>query len=185
MREQQSTLKGHIAVRPYVLEYIRWREHLTGDMPLQLPGKTPFASFLSAQFSFCVLFHSEGFFPPPPAPALAGFTERLVFECRGALATEHIFQLINHVAAKLDAFCYDLLYDDLIREIIFGKHAKFHEKTIVENFLRERNLEDHIQWDAAIKAVYRVRQGRDLPSFRGHTKFNNPTDSCPLPAYSA
>lgn len=169
---RDKILRGQLAVRPSTLHYIRWREFLDEGAPLRIPGKTPFASFLTAQLSFCVLFHSEGFFPPPPAPVLNGFTERLPFEITGPLASEDIFQLIDHTAAKLDDFCYDLMYDDLIREIICGKHARAHEKTIVENFLRERGLEDDVQWDAAIKAVYRIRQGRNIPSFRGHTRFS-------------
>jgi hypothetical protein len=167
----EKILKGHIAVRPSTLQYIRWREFLPEQSSLSIPGKTPFASFLTTQFSFCAMFHSEGFFPPPPAPQLNGFTARLPFECHGSLATENIFQLINFTAARLDDFCYDLMYDDLIREIICGKYAKGHEKTIVEDFLRDRGLEDNIQWDAAIKAVYRIRKGRGITSFRGHARF--------------
>ena len=170
MRDQ---LQGQIAVRPSTLAYIKWREFLPETTHMQLPGKTPFASFLSTQLSLCVLFHSEGFFPPPPAPLLTGFTARLPFEASGILATERIFQLIDFAAARLDSFCYDLMYDDLIREIICGKYAKAHEKTIVEDFLRDRNLEDDIQWDAAIKAVYRIRKGRDIPSFRGNVRFRS------------
>lgn len=170
MREQ--TLLGQIAVRPATLQYVCWREHLAEGQPISIPGKTPFSSFLTIQFSFCVMFHTEGFFPPPPAPTLTGYTARLPFEVSGALANTDIFQLIDFTAAKLDEFCYNLMYDDLIREIINGKYAQAHEKTIVENFLRERGLEDHVQWDAAIKAVYRIRQGRNFPSFRGHTRFS-------------
>lgn len=171
MRDSLTTLSGHIAVRPSTLAYIKWREYLDANTPLLLPGRTPFASFLTTQFSLCAMFHSEGFFPPPPAPALSGFTARLPFELSGSLATHNIFQLIDFAAARLDTFCYDLMYDDLIREIILGKHQKAQEKTIVEDFLRDRGLEDDIQWDAAIKAVYRIRKGRDIPSFHGYSRF--------------
>jgi hypothetical protein len=164
-----NTLRGHIAMRPAALQYVRWREYLRPDQQMQIPGRSPVSMFLQTQFSFCVLFHSEGFFPPPPAPQLKGFTDRLTFELHGPLATEQVFQLIDFTAARLDEFVTSMLYDDLIREIICGKMSGQHEKTIVENYLRETGLEDDISWDAAIKKLYRDRKERNLPSFRGHT----------------
>jgi hypothetical protein len=169
-----KVITGHLAVRPATLEYVQWREFLAKKQPIQIPGRSPVASFLQTQLSFCVLFHSEGFFPPPPAPQLTGFTCHLPFEVHGSLATEHIFQLLDFTAARFEEFIVSLMWDDLTREIINGKHAKQHEKTIVENFLRERHLEDHIQWDAAVKAIYRLRKGRDIPTFRGYSRFTQP-----------
>ena len=152
--------KGMIPVRPDMLNFIRWRENIAPDQPLQLPGHGAIGNYLAGLIEFAKSMYFPGANRIAPDNAL--LTARLQFHAAPGLIDSTFFEYADLVAFFFNDYMYKHWLDSqatFIGSAIFYA-PKMDSKDVLADFMRQTGVDEFREHDADIKAYYRLRLSR-------------------------
>jgi len=151
---------GMLPIRPDMLSFVRWRENLAPDQPIQLPGHGAIANYLSDLIDF----GKSLYFPNANriAPENPLLTARLKFHAAPGLLDETFFEYADLVAYYFNEYLYKHWLDS---QATFIGSAMFYAprldaKDVLSDYMRQTGVDEFREQDADIKAYYRLRLSR-------------------------
>jgi hypothetical protein len=151
---------GMLQVRPDMLAFVRWRENLLPDQPIQLPGHGAISNYLSDLIDFGKSMYFPG--ANRIAPDNAMLTARLKFHAAPGLIDCSFFEYADLVAHYFNQYLYKHWLDS---QATFIGAATFYSpkldsKDILSDYMRQSGVDEYREQDADIKAYYRLRLSR-------------------------
>lgn len=164
-------VKGYIAIRPAMLQFLRWRENLQPGDALILPGKGAISIYLSELIAFARTLYNPA--NPLEVPDLPDYTARLHFQCAGAFIDESFFDYAALVSVYFNTFLYHLWLDEVDRyravAIVYSRD-RLDGQDAIADLLRISGMEYFDELDTAIKRNYRLRDLRGMVHNRRRLK---------------
>lgn len=161
-----ETIVGKLPIRPQYRRFIEWRENLTADAPLQLPGKSPVCIFIEATLhTGLALMEYPRKKEFPYYEIVETYGDSLPFTITGPLANYDVFAILDKVARHLDDFIPSIMQEEVLARVTVGHNIGLSEKIIIEEFLTETGLFDHIDYEALKKRQQRFRSARSYVNY--------------------
>ncbi len=151
---------GMLPVRHDMLAFICWRENLSPDQPISLPGHGAIANYLTD----LIAFGKSMYFPGANriAPDNALLSARLKFHAAPGLIDSSFFEYADLVAYYFNEFLYKHWLDSQATfiggAILYS--PKLDSKDVLADFMRQSGVDEFREQDADIKAYYRLRLSR-------------------------
>lgn len=154
----QSTVRGHLPIRPDLLKYVYFKENLPEGAPLELPGLGVVRGELHNLIAF-----GHGVYSPftleRPEETLAPLCARLPFVLH--TATYHdFFEYADHVAYHFSRFLQRLRMDDLTLRYMVAQELGVAGKDYIDSIVSSLDFQEQKEFDAIIKGSYRLRTQR-------------------------
>lgn len=155
---------GILPIKPALLEFVRYRENLSGAASLILvPGLGPIAAAIDM-----VLVSADEYLASRPMQRVEAYTARLHYEITDLPHLHERRVYVNDTGAVLfNRFLEQLMRDDQYWRILKAKERGVQEKNTIAEFLDETNLNEFLELDTEKKGQYRLRRHRGIPSIRG------------------
>lgn len=161
-----SEIKGWIPIRPHLLRYVQWREHLDAGAPIIVPGITPIAQALDLCLTNKTSYLTSTL--RKEEPSAHEYTERLYYLVRGATRCRYNFHFVTAPQGMaFNIFLHHAMHDDLLRLIQAGQAAGQYEINIIRNFLEDTGMDDLINDESVKKAQYRLRKTKHYQVQKG------------------
>jgi hypothetical protein len=93
------------------------------------------------------------------------YGDSLPFEISGPLANYDVFCILDKVARHLDDFIPAIMQEEVLARVTVGHNIGLSEKIIIEEFLTESGLFDHIDYEALKKRQQRFRSARSYVNY--------------------
>lgn len=152
-------------IRPHLLRYIQYRENLHGRQPLPVPGMSPLSIALG--WHIC---KKKAYYLDPLDDLYRSHTSTLYFEVTPSMFAQNQRFVSATGLRRYEEFVSRSLTDHLLLLMLLAKAQRRAGKEVIEDFLRQSGLDDFIDFDAAKKAVFRLRAHRKLPPLWGHVQ---------------
>lgn len=160
-RAHRPTITGQLPIQPGLLHFVRWKERLAPDQPLQLPGRGVIASNLYILFAFGLDLMPDTYESKETA-RIETFTERLPFQISGCLATHDVFHFADRVALYMNDVLYDQFQEEIFVRVLAGKEAGVEAQTTIQSFAVRTGLDAYFDIEAIYRSQGRLRAYRHL-----------------------
>lgn len=156
-------LLGGMPIRPHLLRFIQFRENLHGRDPLTVPGMSPLSVALGWQ-----ICKKKAYYADPVDALYRTHTAVLRFQVSPSMYSDNLRFVSASGVRRYEEFVSRCLTDHMLFLFTQAKAQRRPGKDVIEEFLLQSGLDDFIDFDAAKKAVFRLRVHRKLPPLRGH-----------------
>lgn len=160
-RRHVAEYSGMLPVRPDMLAFIQWRENIAPGQAIRLPGH----GAISTQLANIIEFGKYMYFPGANrmAPENEDLTAKLKFVADPGLIDCSFFEYADLVAHYFNQYLYKYWLDCMAT---FVQSAVFYapgldSKDILSDFQRQTGVDMYREFDADIKAYYRLRLSRN------------------------
>lgn len=161
-------VQGFLPIQPHLLAYLQWKEGLQKGQYFEIPNQSPHAIVLSGYINLAVSLIQDARQVPARALKLERLTARLPFQVKD-LHEPDFFIVAAQIALQYDSYLYHAMQEEVFTRVMIGKRVGMQEKTTIEEFLEESDLNLFINHEAMTKAQTRLRAVRHTPTIKGST----------------
>lgn len=161
-----SCVQGFLPVQPHLLAYLQWKEGLAKGEYFQIPSQSPHAIVLSGYINLACSLIPDAKKVPEKALKMDRFTGRLPFQVKG-LNEPDFFLVAAQIALQFDSYLYHAMQEELLTRVLIGMRFGMKEKTTIEEFLEETELNYYVNVDSFKRAQTRLRHERKVPILKG------------------
>lgn len=158
MKNNMSPLRGHIAMKPHLFNFLTSILHLDKEQALTLPGKSSYAKYLDM-----LLCDKKALRDDPRHQVGEAFSSMLFFQLSAAKSqTSDIFLSPTRIM-RFNTFVHEKMHELLFEMIAINHDEGIRELETINLFMMRYKLFEHVSFDALKRAASRYRSRHELP----------------------